>query len=157
MRVKSRKVLKRFRKLLDEAGVDPKQPSTDDVGRTWDVIRVFAAEPVEDAEPPEREGDGLLAQYGTYDWGGGEHFELDITRQLSFADRHGEYAGMKQLHCSFWFEPTDELRALGAGDVWSFGMPLDEFFEHALALPGFRAVADNRLQPQRLVVDYTDV
>ena len=31
-------------------------------------------------------GDMLLYQWGTYDWGAGESFEFDITRQLIFAD-----------------------------------------------------------------------
>jgi hypothetical protein len=120
--------LDRLRALLQDAGVNPDSPSADDVQRTWDVVRAFAAEPVEDAEPRDQEGDGILAQYGIYDWGDGEHFELDMTRQLSFADEDGEYSHMAQLQCTFLFEPTDELRALGDENLWSFDLPLDAFF-----------------------------
>jgi len=30
------------------------------------------------------DGDMLLFQWGTYDWGDGDHFEFDITRQFVF-------------------------------------------------------------------------
>jgi hypothetical protein len=134
--------LGRLRALLRDAGVNPDSPSADDVQRTWEVIRSFAAEPVEDAEPRDQDGDGILAQYGTYDWGDGEHFELDMTRQFIFADEDGEYSHMAQLQCTFEFVPNDELRALGDDNLWSFDLTLDEFFERALALPGFRRVRE---------------
>jgi hypothetical protein len=147
----------RLRALLRAAGVNLHSPSADDVQRTWNVMQAFAAEPVEDAEPRDEDGDGILAQYGTYDWGDGEHFELDMTRQFSFADEDGEYSHMAQLQCTFQFEPTDELRALGDENLWSFELPLDEFFEQALAMPGFRGIRDLDVTPLRLVVDYNDV
>jgi hypothetical protein len=155
--MRSRDVEKRLRSLLHDAGVDVDRPAAEDVERTWAVMRTFAAEPVEDAEPPEQDGDGMLAQYGTYEWGRGEHFELDMTRQLSFTDRDGEYDHMTQLHCSFAFVPTDELRALGADDLWSFGLPLDDFFARALALPGFAHVSAQRLAPTALEIGYSQV
>ncbi len=149
--------LERLRDLLREAGVNVEDPSAADVQRAWGVMAVFVAEPVEDAEPRDRDGDGILAQYGVFDWGDGEQFELDMTRQFSFVDEDGEYSHMAQLQCTFCFEPTAELRALGSDDLWSFGMPLDEFFENALVLPGFRGVRDLQPTPVRLVVDYSDV
>jgi hypothetical protein len=147
----------RLRALLREAGVDLDRPSADDVQTTWQVMRRFAAEPVDDADPREAEGDGILAQYGTYDWGDGEQFELDMTRQFSFSDEDGEYSHMAQLQCTFQFEPSDALRALGEANLWSFDLPLDEFFDEALALPGFSGVRDSRAEPLRLVVEYGDV
>lgn len=65
------------------------------------------------AEPPD--GDMLLFQYGCYDWGEGERFELDITRQ--FAERRSH--DLSQLHLTFLAPPDASLRALGAGEVWS--------------------------------------
>lgn len=156
-RMLSDDALGRLRALLRDAGVNSDSPSADDVQRTWEVIRSFAAEPVEDAEPRDQDGDGILAQYGTYDWGDGEHFELDMTRQFTFADEDGEYSHMAQLQCTFEFVPNDELRALGDDNLWSFDLTLDEFFERALALPGFRGVRELALRPLRLVVEYSDV
>jgi hypothetical protein len=93
----------RLRALLADAGVNLERPAAEDVARTWDVMRRFAAEVVEDAEPPEEDGDGILAQYGTYDWhdGDGPHFELDMTRQFALTDEDGEYSHMAQLRCTF--------------------------------------------------------
>jgi hypothetical protein len=147
----------RLRTLLLDAGINLDNPTASDVERTWEVMQDFAAEPVEDAEPREQDGDGILAQYGTYDWGDGEHFELDMTRQFSFTDEDGEYSHMAQLHCTFEFEPTDALRALGDANLWSFDLALEEFFERALAMPGFRGIRDLDVAPLRLVVDYSDV
>jgi hypothetical protein len=143
--------------MLRQAGVRSRRPRATDVELTWQVMRRFAGEPVPDAAPREQDGDGVLAQYGTYDWGNGEHFELDMTRQFSFTDEDGEYSHMAQLHCAFWYKPTRELRALGEDNLWSFGMELDDFFAQALAMPGFRGVREAGVRPRRLVIDYGDV
>lgn len=148
----SDQALDRLNALLDAAGVDRAAPTPEDVPRTWAVMRAFAAEPVENADPVEEDGDGILAQYGTYDWGDGEHYTVDMTRQFCFSE-DGEYAGMAQLQCTFECAPTDALRAVGEGNLWSFGTPLDAFFAKALALPGFAVP----LVPLRLVTDYSDV
>jgi hypothetical protein len=80
-----------------------------------------------------------------------------MTRQFSFADEDGEYSHMSQLQCTFRFELTAELRALGSGDLWSFGMPLDEFFARARELPGFSRVRELGATPARLVIDYGEI
>ena len=129
-----------------------------DVERTWEVMRRFAAEDVEDAAPRDIDGDGILAQYGIYSsFGGGKTFQLDMTRQFMFYDEDDEYDHMSQLNCTFEYAVTDELRALGESNLWSFGLDLDEFFARALALPGFRGVREAGAVPARLDVDYSDV
>ena len=62
------------------------------------------------------DGDMLLYQWGTYDWGGGESFEFDITRQLIVGG--GEDDNIFQLSLTFQFQPTAALRHLGSGDRW---------------------------------------
>lgn len=63
--------------------------------------------------------DMLLFQWGTYDWGEGEHFELDVTRQLIWPSTSEEDdEEMWQLSLTFRFEPSAELRALGSGSKW---------------------------------------
>lgn len=59
----------------------------------------------------------LLYQWGTYDWGEGEFFELDLTRQFIEPDE-GEEVCISQLHLTFQYEPTPALSALGAGTHW---------------------------------------
>ena len=147
----------RLKSLLMDAGIDLERPTSEDVGLTWHVFEEFAGEPVEDCEPREQDGDLVLAEFGTYDWGHGEHFELDLTRQFSFLDENGEYDHMAQLNCTFLFEPTDELRQAGAGSMWSGGKPLGEFFKDALALPGFNVVDQRRIAPIRLQIEYGNV
>jgi hypothetical protein len=155
--MKSEEALERFLSLLRGAGVDPDRPSPNDVAVTWQIMRQFAAERVEDCQVPEQDGDGILAQYGTYGWGAGERFELDMTRQFSFVDAAGEYDHMAQLNCTFDFEPSAELRAAGQDSRWSFGMSLDDFFEQALASQGFSTVRELRLAPIVLRIEYGDV
>jgi hypothetical protein len=161
--VKAAEAEGRLRELLVAAGVKaaapPRRlrrehaPTREDLARTWSVYQQFAAEPVEDAEPREEDGDGILAQYGVYDWGQGEWYELDLTRQFTFADEDGEYSHMAQLQCTFRFAPTPELEAITPQNLWSFEMSLDDFFAQALAMPGFRVDSE----PVALVISYGDV
>ncbi len=64
---------------------------------------------------------------------------------------------MSQLNCTFHFAPTDELRAIPARSLWSFGRELDDFFEEALALPGFDFVRTHQLRPTRLDIAYGEI
>jgi len=133
------------------------RPSIADVDLAWAVMRQFAGEKVDDAQPVEEAGDGLLAQYGTYDSDGEPVFMLDMTRQFSFADADGEYSHMTQLYCEFQFAATDELREAGEDNLWSFGRPLDDFFDEALDMPGFRRVRELGVAPRAMNVGYGQV
>ena len=94
----------------------------------------------EDADPPQT-GDMLLFQWGTYDWGAGEQFELDIARQL--ARSPGEDEDIWQLSLTFRLPPDDTLRALGSGNRWCQSpADLPAFAEYALATPAYRAVSE---------------
>jgi hypothetical protein len=64
----------------------------------------------------EADGDMLLFQWGTYDWGQGPRFEFDITRQFIVGD--GGDDDIRQLHMTFRFESDEFLRSLVAGDRW---------------------------------------
>ena len=66
-----------------------------------------------------QDGDMLLFQWGTYDFGNGEHFEFDITRQIIFPEEmEPEYEGIQQLHVTFKFLPTAETNTLSNGNKW---------------------------------------
>jgi hypothetical protein len=73
-------------------------------------------------------GNMLLYQWGTYDWGEGESFELDITRQLIFGE--GEDEDIFQLSLTFKFVPTMELRQLASGNRWCSSRDEIEEFRH---------------------------
>lgn len=64
------------------------------------------------------DGDMLLFQWGTHDWGDGDHFELDLTRQLTLAEADDE--DMWQLSLTYLFAASDELNALGMQEKWCF-------------------------------------
>jgi hypothetical protein len=51
----------------------------------------------------------------------------------------------------------DQLRALGAENLWSFDMDLGTFFEQALAIPGFAGVRESGAVPVALDISYGDV
>ena len=54
----------------------------------------------------QKEGeDSLLFQWGIFDWGEGEHFEIDVTRQLA-PDNRDE---IQHLHTTLLFEISNEL------------------------------------------------
>lgn len=87
----------------------------------------FYAEQRADGVDLEGDGDMLLFQFGVFDWGDGEKFELDITRQFLVPedpdpdDDDEEFFGDAepwQLNLTMRFAPTDELRALDGDEIW---------------------------------------
>ena len=87
----------------------------------------------------ESDGDMLLFQWGTYDWGEGEHFSIDITRQ--FITERGEDEDVWQLHLTFRFAPEAALRAQGAGNRWCRSpSELEGFAALVRASPAYEAV-----------------
>jgi hypothetical protein len=85
----------------------------------------------------DSEGDMLLVQWGTYDWGKGERFEFDITRQFIPT---GEDPEMMQLSLKFTLAADDELRGLGNGNRWChFPRDIPDFWKFVEALPAYDA------------------
>ncbi len=78
----------------------------------------------------EADGDMLLFQWGTYDWGNGKYFNIDITRQImEDIDDPDEQAGtIQQLSVSLLFVPDIQSEAIGSGNQWcNTPDKLDEF------------------------------
>ncbi len=67
--------------------------------------------------PVEQDGDMLLFQWGTYDWGEGPSFQINITRQFTLNDRDADQA-MSQLSLTFHFEPTVSNKVYEKGSRW---------------------------------------
>lgn len=99
-------------------------------------------------------GDMLLFQWGTYDWGTGRHFGLNITRQFIEASRQDDDA-ISQLSLTFRFDPSAELEALGDGSRWCDGpnevVAVKEF---ALSSAPCMAVADRAVAAVELSHSY---
>ena len=89
----------------------------------------------------ERDADMLLYEWGIYNWGRGEFFELGIARQL-IRDGSGEDEDIWQLGLTFKFSPTQPLRAVGQGSRWCHDLgELEEFQSFLGASAAFQAVA----------------
>ena len=92
----------------------------------------------------DKDGDGLLFQWGTYDWSntGSPKFDLNLTRQLIVSTRDDDDDldidddertdldergddGTYQLSLTFQFEADDATEALGHGTEWFFAPAID--------------------------------
>jgi hypothetical protein len=145
-------VVPRFRELLAQESVDPRHPATADVARAWAAMWRFGQEPVEGAVPPE--GDGVSAGCGVHELPSGEvYFELTMRRQLVFYDGD-EYDAMMQLYCSFYYEPTPELRAFGEGETL-FDVPDDPRWTDAMDLRGYRGVRETGAEPLAMEIEFS--
>ena len=82
------------------------------------------------------DADMLLFQWGTYDWGDGEFFDLNITRQLIFGGFEDE--NIWQLSLTFRFNPSDAHRQLDSGNKWCGNSdeiaPFNKFIQDSRAL-----------------------
>lgn len=99
-------------------------------------------------------GDMLLFQWGTYDWGTGRHFGLNITRQFIEESLQDDGA-ISQLSLTFRFDPSAELVAFGDGNRWCGGprevLAVKEF---ALASAPCIALADRAAETVELDHSY---
>jgi hypothetical protein len=95
--------------------------------------------------------DMLLYQWGSYDWGAGTHFELNITRQFVEAEMEDDDA-ISQLSLTYKYKPSKELEALGASNCWEDDPP--DFRQFILGSAPFMAVADAKPDQVELIHSY---
>lgn len=81
----------------------------------------------------DQDGDMLLYQWGTYDWGQGRYFNLELTRQFMLHDVLDD-AGIFQLALTFLFAPTTALERLRHGNHWCHSPTDLQGFERHIAL-----------------------
>lgn len=136
--------------LLRNAGLNTAAPAAADIAATVEVFQRFASLTVDQTTPGDEDGDGVLAQFGTRDLGGHRRFEVDLTRQ--FIEAGGSDAAMWQLSCTLWWSSRPQTDALASGSLWSFGRGLDEFFEDAVALPGWAWALNTARRPEGLAI-----
>jgi hypothetical protein len=145
----------RLASMLAEAGVTPGAVAVVDVRATVEAFRRFASITVDDSAPAHEDGDGVLAQFGTYDFCGVREFSADLTRQ--FQESGDQDAPLWQLGCTIYWDPTPENSALASGQLWSFGMDLDDFFAEAVTLPGWAWALSGSQAPRDLVITFDEV
>lgn len=101
----------------------------------------------------EEEGDMLLFQWGTYDWGQGQTFQFDLRRQFIQPGDEDE-DGMSQFALTLHYAPEERLLALGNGDQWCESPAgAGDFRESILASEAYRAVV--LLGPKSVEVEWT--
>jgi hypothetical protein len=86
-----------------------------------------------------RYGDTLLFEYGVYDWGQGENFDLKITRQIVFESPSSMDADdyIIQFSLTFKYAP-DPFRHLVPVTQWASDLPGSQTIESlALASQGY--------------------
>lgn len=120
-----------------------------DIGKLVGAFERFCAISVSDSGPAGKDGDGVLAQFGTFAFGGPLQFVVTLTRQ--FIESQDD-AAIWQLGCSLHWDPSAETTHLGRGELWSFGYPLDEFFARVRTLPGFAWALSTTVDPVRTSV-----
>ncbi len=104
------------------------------------MLSFYTESRVEDCNVDD-DGDMLLVQWGTYDWGAGEHFEFNVTRQL--IRNPSEDEDIWQLALTFRYRPDTFLRSLGEGNRWCHHPRDIEVFRATTEQnPPFLAVAD---------------
>jgi hypothetical protein len=110
--MKPRAAKTRFLKRLEAAGqsLDALTPAAG-----VEAMLAYYAEDRADGCPLDEDGDMLLFQWGTHDWGEGPAFEVSIVRQLIAAGDEDEEP--RQLDLRFRFE-TSAGASAGEGSRW---------------------------------------
>lgn len=95
--------------------------------------------------------DMLLYQWGSYDWGAGKYYEINITRQFVESELEDDDA-ISQLSLTYMYKPSPELLALGISNCWEDGAP--DFPQFIFKSPAFTAVADAKPDQLELFHEY---
>ena len=105
----------------------------------------------------EEDGDMLLFQWGTYDFGEGRSFQFNITRQfmLSEPEDEDDDAAMSQLSLTFHFTPSPQLDTLEGNRWCSTPEDLADFEAFITGGEAHRAVATAR--PTNVTLDFGGV
>ena len=124
--------------LRHHLGSDPRRTPLYDLVAA--ALSFYAEQPFEGLAADE-DSDALLFQYGCYDWGQGEQFEFDLSRQFVDADKTAEGA-ISQLRLTVYYPADEDLRALGRHNAWCGGRDkLAAFHEEVFASPAFSLAA----------------
>jgi hypothetical protein len=87
-------------------------------------------------------GDMLLFQWGTYNWGDGIQFEINLTRQFIESGAEDDDA-ISQLQLTFKFPPDKDTAGLGNGNRWCNSQSeTQKFREFIFSNRAFLATAD---------------
>ena len=115
-----------------------------------EAMLAYYAEERAEGCPLDQDGDMLLFQWGTHDWGDGPVFEVSIVRQLMVADDEDEEP--RQLDLRFRFTPAAGASA-GQANRWCESPDeLPEFRQFVTGSEALKAVG--RLVPESVELRY---
>jgi hypothetical protein len=105
----------------------------------------------------DQDGDMLLFQWGVCDWGDGEYFSLNITRQFIEITNDNYDGGLiSQLSLTFRFKPDVSLRELPEGNRWCRNPDeLEEFRRFMVGCPSWKQV--HKREPATVTLDIGEV
>ena len=134
-----------FRRFLRRAGLEFEQAPVRDVLL---AVTQFYAEQRIGGLTDEPDTDMLLFEYGCYDWGGGEAFQLGLTRQFYSPTDNP----ISQLTVVFFYHPDRKLRSLGDRQTWcAHPSELEPFRQIVFDSAATRA-AQSRTDQKRAIV-----
>ena len=134
--MKSREAERTLRQRLGESPLTP-QAAVEQMVTFYRDVRA------DDCDVDQDGSDMLLVQWGTYDWGDGDHFSFNVTRQ--FITGPGEDEDIWQLGLTFRYPPEPSLVSLGAGNRWCHRpADLGKFKQFIEQNPAFHAVKARR-------------
>lgn len=81
------------------------------------MVDFFASTVPDGAVPEDQDGDMLLYEWGTFDWGQGPAFTLSLRRQIIYPDGPSDQE-IWQLAVSYEYEPRTVFKELGQGEQW---------------------------------------
>jgi hypothetical protein len=139
----------RFERFINESGSSLAGLTAADASRL--MLAFYRQVRAADCPLDER-GDMLLFQWGVHDFGEGNTFHYDITRQFILSGSQSD-EGMSQLSLTVHFAATGPLRAL-KGDRWcSTPVQTAELEEFIRSHEATCAVA--RLKPLKVTLDWS--
>jgi hypothetical protein len=150
--VRTERALEHLERRAELLGIDLKSL---EAGTAVDlVLGWFLDERADDALPLDQEGDGILFQWGTYDFGDGPTFRYVLTRQFMLKD--GEDVRLLQLSLTLHFRTGPQTAALGRVHEWCF---------HTDGIPGLRQAIQasaatqyvSTRNPEKVTLDYSGV
>ena len=82
-------------------------------------LSLYMEQRIEDADA-EKDGDILQFEWGTYDWGSGRQFEVNLIRQVmkSSNNLNAVRNSKRQLIVSYSYESAEANDGLGSGSYW---------------------------------------
>jgi hypothetical protein len=108
------------REMLRELLISEQGSRGDPIAAAMQAFERFASAYFQVPDIPDP--DGLLFQYGVFNFTGRPMFTLSFIRQFGQCDEFGDHEEYRQVGVEFLFEP-DVLTSLGHHESWCFDGP----------------------------------